>query len=150
MNRGFMDLAVKILENYPGLTALEVAKEALGSKIITSTAENPEQSFATTLDKQVRTGSEKRIRRERVEGVYKYFLSSAPPSSDSSEEIVVQLSLPLHQLNDIDNLIAIDKYNNRSSAIRWLILEGIKANRIYLDKVGEIKKQIERLKEGLE
>ncbi len=146
MNRGFMDLAVEIIKEYPGLTSLEVAREALGSGLISSSAENKEQSFASTLNKQVQTGSEKRIRRERIKGVYRYFLASAPSISDSIEEIVVQFSLPAQQLKDINNLVAVGKFENRSSTIRWLVLEGVKANRTYLDKVADTKNQIERLK----
>lgn len=146
MKRGFMDLAVEIIKEYPGLTALEVAREALDSGIVSSDAEKPEQSFATTLNKQVQTGLEKRIRRERIKGVYRYFLASSPSTSDSGEEIVVQFSLPAPELKDIDNLVAVGKFDNRSSAIRWLVLEGIKANRTYLDKVADTKNQIERLK----
>ena len=29
MKRGFMDLAVEIIKDYPGLTALKIAREAL-------------------------------------------------------------------------------------------------------------------------
>jgi len=146
MKRGFMDLAVTIIENYPGLTAIEVAREALGSDIVSSDAKNPEQSFATTLNKQVQIGLEKRIRRERIKGVYRYFLASATSTSESSEEIVVQFSLPEQELKDIDNLVTVGKFDNRSKAIRWLVLEGVKAKRTYLDKVADAKNQIERLK----
>lgn len=81
MKRGFMDLAVTIIEEYPGLTAKEVAQEALGSDSNLSDAQKtpPEQSLATTLDKQVRTGAEKRIRRERIKGVYRFFPISVSP-----------------------------------------------------------------------
>ena len=146
MKRGFMDLAVAIIEEYPGLTAREVAQEALDSSSDLSDAENPLQSFASTLNKQVQTGLEKRIRREHIKGAYRYFLASAPSTSDSSEEIVVQFSLPTQELKDIDNLVAVGKFDNRSGAIRWLVLEGVEANRTYLDKVSDTKNQIERLK----
>jgi Arc/MetJ-type ribon-helix-helix transcriptional regulator len=149
MKRGFMDLVPTILENYPGLTAREVAREAIDSGIVASDAQNPEQSFATTLNKQVQTGLEKRIRRERVKGIYRYFLVSAPSTSGATEEIVVQFSLPAQELKDIDNLVAVGKYDNRSSAIKWLVLEGIKTNRAYLDKVADTKNQIERLKRNI-
>jgi Arc/MetJ-type ribon-helix-helix transcriptional regulator len=149
MKRGFMDLAVTIIENYPGLTAIEVAREALGSGIVSSDAKSPEQSFATTLNKQVQTGLEKRIRRERVKGVYRYFLAAAQSTSGTDEEIVVQFSLPEHELKDIDNLVAVGKFDNRSSAVRWLVLEGAKANRNYLNKVADTKNQIESLKKEI-
>lgn len=149
MNRGFMDLAVEIIKEYPGLTSLEVAREALDNSTITSSAKNPEQSFATTLNKQVQTGLEKRIRRERIKGVYRYFLVSAPSTSDASEEITAQFSLIAQELKDIDNLVAVGKFKNRSDAIKWLITEGIKTNRNYFDKVAETKNQIERLKKEI-
>ena len=101
------------------------------------------------MNKQVQTGLEKRIRRERIKGIYRYFLTSAPSTSDSNEEIVVQFSLPAQELRDIDNLVAVSKFNNRSSAIRWLVLEGVKANRTFLDKVADTKNQIERLKRDI-
>ena len=149
MKRGFMDLAVTIIEEYPGLTARKVAQEALDYSSDLSDAEDPLQSLATTLNKQVQTGLEKRIRRERIKGIYRYFLTSAPSTSDSNEEIVVQFSLPAQELRDIDNLVAVSKFNNRSSAIRWLVLEGVKANRTFLDKVADTKNQIERLKRDI-
>ena len=68
------------------------------------------------------------------------------PISDSSEEIIVQLFLSTQEIKDIDNLVAVDKFDNRSSAIKWLVLEGIIANRGYLDKVADTRNQIERLK----
>ncbi len=148
MKRGFMDLAVEIVKEYPGLTALEVAREALDYSNELSDAQNPEQSLATTLNKQVQTGQEKRIRRERVGGLYRYFPASMPSiSSDSNEKIVVQISLPAEELKDIDNLVAVvEKYHNRNEAISWLVMEGVTANRAYLDKVAEARNQIERLK----
>ncbi len=149
MKRGFMDLAVTIIGNYQGLTAAEVAREALSCGA-PSDAKNKEQSFATTLNKQVQTGLETRIRRERVKGVYRYFPTSTPPtSSNSSEEIVVQFSLPSQELKDVDNLIAVSRFDNRSDAIKWLVLEGIKSNRTYLDKVTNTNNEIERLKKEI-
>ncbi|GAI12600.1 unnamed protein product [marine sediment metagenome] len=49
-------------------------------------------------------------------------------------------------MKDIDNLVAVGKFDNRSSAIKWLIAEGIATNRAYLDKVADARNQIERLK----
>jgi len=149
MKRGFMDLAVTIIKEFPGLTAIEVAREALQSGIVSSDAKNAEQSFASTLNKQVQTGLEKRIRRERIKGIYRYFLFSTPLASEPAEEIVVQFSLPSQELEDIDNLVAVGKFDNRSSAVRWLVSEGIKTNRAYLNKVAETKTQIERLKKEI-
>ena len=141
MKRGFMDLAVEIIKAFPGHTALWIAREALEHDSDLSDSKNPDVSLANTLSKQVQTGREKRVRRERIKGVYCFFLAS-----DSSEEIIVQLSLSTQELKDIDNLVAVGKFNNRSEAIKWLVIEGITANRGYLDKVADARTQIERLK----
>ena len=63
--------------------------------------------------------------------------------------IVAQIPLSMQELKDIDNLVAVDKFNNRSDAIKWLVMQGIAANRAYLDKVADIRMQIDRLKSGL-
>lgn len=153
MKRGFMDLAVKIIQAQPGMTASEVAQEVLdifsGHLNDITDAKNPEQSLANTLNKQVQTGLETRIRRERVGGLYKYFPAVTPSSSGSAEEVVVQLSLATQELENVDNLVAVGKFENRSKAIKWLVAEGIKTNRTYLDKVADTKKQIERLRNGI-
>ena len=65
------------------------------------------------------------------------------------ENIVAQISLSVQELKDIDNLVAVAKFNNRSDAIRWLVMQGIAANRGYLDKVADTRRQIDRLKSGL-
>jgi hypothetical protein len=144
-----MDLAIEIIKEYPGMTSREVAREALGSGLISSGAKNPEQSFATTLNKQVQTGLEKHIRRERIKGIWRYFLASAPSTQGSVEEIAAQFSLTAQEIKDIDNLVAVGKSKNRSDAIKWLVTEGIKTNRTYLDKVDETKNKIEHLKKEI-
>lgn len=150
MKRGFMDLAVnRIIPTFPGLTAREIARKALARDSDLSDAEDTEASLANTLSKQVQTGREKRIRRERIGGVYYYFPISGSSASDSGEDIVVQLSLSTQELKDVDNLVAVGKFDNRSSTIRWLVKEGIKANRAYLDKVSDARNQIERLKKEI-
>ena len=63
--------------------------------------------------------------------------------------IVAQIPLSMQELKDIDNLVAVDKFNNRSDAIKWLVTRGIAANRGYLDEVADTRRQIERLKEEL-
>ncbi len=147
MKRGFMDLAVNsIIPAFPGHTAKWIASEALAHDSNLSDAKNPIASLANTLNKQVQTGKEKRVRREQIGGIYCYFPVSMSSASGSSEEIIVQLSLSTQELKDIDNLVAVGKFNNRSDAIKWLVIEGIKANRGYLDKVADTKNQIERLK----
>ena len=159
MKRGFMALAVEIVKEYPGHTALEVAREALDFDSDLSDAQkvSKEQSLSTTLNRQVQTGQEKRIRRERVSGLYRYFPVSGSSASGSSidvvplpgggKNIVVQISLSTQELEDIDNLVSIvDKFHNRNEAISWLVMEGITAKRAYLDKVADKRKQVERLK----
>ena len=149
MKRGFMDFVATILiPDFPGETALWYARRYLEeSGNDGSDAKHPEQSLANTLSKQVKTGREKRVRRERIKGVYCFFPATMSSTSDSSEDIVVQISLSSQELEDIDNLVTVvGKFDNRSSAIKWLLMEGIKANRGYLNKVAAIRDQIERLK----
>ena len=149
MKRGFMDfVATRLIPDHPGHTALWYAHEylQLGDDSDLSDAKYPEQSLANTLSKQVKTGREKRIRRERIKGVYCYFLASMASAHDSSEEIVVQLSLSAQALKDVDNLVALGKVYTRSDAIKWLVLEGIKAKRSYLDKLASVINRIELLK----
>ena len=146
MKQGFMNhVATILIPEFPGATALWYAKAYL-KEGGGSDAKHPEQSLANTLSKQVKTGREKRIRRERIKGVYCYFPASIASTHDSSEEIVVQLSLSAQQLKGIDNLVAVGKFNTRSNAIRWLLTEGIKSNHTYLEKVAHTVSQIERLK----
>ena len=146
MKRGFMDLAVEIIKDYPGKTALEIAQEALEFNRDLSDAQDREHSLASTLNKGVQTGQEKRIRRERISGEYRYFPATTASTSDPSEDIVAQISLSTQELEDIDNLVAVGRFGNRSSAVKWLVTEGIKTSRSYLDKVAEARHQIERLK----
>ena len=147
MKQGFMDfVATRIIPDHPGQTALWYAREYLQLGDNLSDAKYPEQSLANTLSKQVKTGREKRIKRERIKGVYCYFPVSTPSASNSSEEIVVQLFLSALEVKDIDNLVAVGRFNTRGNAIKWLLIEGIKANRTYLDKVADTISQIEQLK----
>jgi len=145
-----MDLAVNsIIPAFPGQTARWIAGEALEHDSDLSDAKNAEASLANTLSKQVQTGREKRIRRERVGGVYRYLPVSGLSALDSGEEIVIQLSLSTQELKDIDNLVAMDKFYTRSSAIKWLVTEGFKASRVYLDRVADARDKIERLKKEI-
>jgi Arc/MetJ-type ribon-helix-helix transcriptional regulator len=147
MKREFMDLAANsIIPTFPGQTAQWIAGEALAHDSELSDAKNPIVSLANTLSKQVQTGREKRIRRERISGIYRYSPASGSFPSDSIEGVIVQLPLSMQELKDIDNLVAVDKFHNRSDAIKWLVMEGITANRGYLDKVADTRNQIEQLK----
>ncbi len=149
MKQGFMDhVATILIPQFPGAPALWYAKAYLGEGG-SSDSKTPEQSLANTLSKQVQTGREKRIRRERIKGVYCYFPISIISTSGLSEEIVVQLSLSAQELKDINNLVAVGKFNTRSDAVKWLVTEGAKANRTYLDKVADTISQIEQLKKGV-
>ena len=148
MKRGFMDFVATILmPDFPGGTALWYAEKYLeekGSDV--SDAKQPKQSLANTLSKQVQTRKERRIWRKRVGGVYRYFPTSMSPLANSAEEVIIQMSLSKQELQDIDNLVTIDKFRNRNDAIKWLVTQGIKAKRGYLDKVADIRQRIERLK----
>ncbi len=150
MKRGFTDLAVNsIIPAFPGKTAQWIAKEALAHDSDLSNSKTPVAALANTLSKQVQTGREKRVRRVHIKGVYCFFpalMSSAP---DSGEEVIVQLSLSTQEMEDVNNLIAVGKFDNRNSALKWLVAEGIKANHAYLKKVADARNQIERLKRDL-
>jgi len=148
MKKGFMDLVVNsIIPTHPGRTAQWIAREALAhDSNLSDSKKDPVASLANTLSKQVQTGREKRIRRERIKGKYCFFPASISSSPDSSEDIVAQISLSTEELEDIDNLVAVGKFANRSSAIKWLVTKGIKANRAYLDRVANTRNQIECLK----
>ena len=149
MKRWFKDLAVNSrIPAFPGHTAQWIAREALAhDSNLSDSKKDPIASLANTLSKQVQTGREKRVRREQIKGVYCYFPVSMSSASDSSKDIVAQISLSTQELEDIDNLVAVvGKFDNRSSAIKWLVTEGIKASRAYLDKVADARDQIERLK----
>jgi len=148
MQRGFTDfVATRIIPDHPGHTASWYAREYLElvdeSDLV---AQHPVQSLANTLSKQVQTGREKRVRRERIKGIFHYFPVSESSTLDASEDIIVQFSLSAQELESIDNLVAVDKFANRNDAIKWLVIEGIKSNRNYLNKAAQIKEQIEQLK----
>jgi len=149
MKRGFMEHAATVLvPDFPGETALWYAKAYLGEAGEDgSDSKTPEQSLANTLNKQIKEGRERRIWRKKLnDGKYHYFPISMAPASHASEETVIQLSLPAQELKDIDNLVAVDKFNTRSSAVKWLVSEGVKAKRSYLDKLASVRNQIELLK----
>jgi len=148
MKTGFMDFAAtRLIPDNPGQTARWYAREYLQLGNNLSDARNPEESLANTLDKQVREGKELRVRREKIGGRYRFFpASESSDTTKNTEEIVVQIHLSTQELEDIDNLIAIDKYKSRNDSIKWLVTEGMKANRDYLDKVGNVTKQIEQMK----
>jgi len=152
MKSGFTDfVATRLIPDHPGHTARWYAREYLriGGKL--SDAKNPEESLANTLDKQVREGREKRVRRERVDGRNCFFPAAATLSSltGSEESIVVQITLTKKDQDDINNLIAVDRFKNRNDAIRWLVTEGIKTQRDYLDRVNDIAKQIQQMKKKI-
>ena len=148
MKSGFTDfVATRLVPDHPGQTARWYAEQylELGDKL--SDSPTPVQSLANTLQKQVKTGREKRIRRERVGGQYRYFPVSAPSAvEEQTQEVFVQIHLFKDELVDIDGLISVEKFKNRNEAIKWLVVEGIKANREYLDKVSDVTRQIEELK----
>lgn len=148
MQRGFTDfVATRIIPDHPGHEASWYAREYLElvdeSDLV---AQHPVQSLANTLSKQVQTGREKRVRRERIKGIFCFFPVSESSTLDASKDIIVQFSLSTQELESIDNLVAVGKFANRNDAIKWLVIEGIKSNRNYLNKAAQIKEQIEQLK----
>ena len=146
MKRGFMDfVATRLIPDYPGRTAVWYAREYLKLFNDGSDAKNREQSLTSTLNKGVQTEQERRVWRKKISGVYRYFPASMAPTSDSNEEIIAQFLLSTHELKAIDNLVAVGKFDNRNNVIKWLVTEGIKANRTYLDKVADTISQIEQL-----
>ena len=149
MKRGFMKHTVTVLiPEFPGETSLWYAKAYLKEAGEDgSDSKTAEQSLANTLNKQVKEKKERRIWRKKLnDGKYHYFPASMSQTSDTGEEIVVQLPLSAQEVKDINNLVAVDKFNTRSSAIKWLIAEGINVNRTYLDKVDDTIRKIKQLK----
>ena len=150
MKSGFMDfVATRLILDNPGQTARWYAREYLQLGDNLSDAKNPEESLANTLDKQVRQGKESRIRRERIDGKYRFFpviASSGLKDESNTENIVIQISLSQEELTAIDNLITVGRFKNRNGVIKWLVIEGMKTKCDYLDKVTEVTKQIEQMK----
>lgn len=144
-------VATVLVPDFPGETALWYAKAYLNEAGEEgSDSKTKEQSLANTLNKQVKEGREKRIWRKKLnDGKYHYFPVSMTPTQDSATETIIQLSVTKQELEDIDNLVTVGKYANRNTAVKWLVEEGIKANRTYLDKVKDTVKQIEQLKNGI-
>ncbi|MEA1958561.1 MAG: hypothetical protein U9N44_02655 [Chloroflexota bacterium] len=67
----------------------------------------------------------------------------------SMEKVAAQFSLTERDLQDIDNLLDFSKFNCVEDAMSWLLTEGFKANREYLDRMEEVRKQIDGLKDAL-
>lgn len=151
MQRGFMDfVATRLIPDHPGHEASWYAREYL--KLVDESdlvAQHPQQSLANTLSKQVQTGRERRVRRERIKGMFRYFPVSESSTLQAGEDIIAQLTVSAQELEAIDNLVAVGKFAGRNDAIRWLVTEGIKSNRSYLDKAAQIKEQIEKLKKQI-
>jgi Arc/MetJ-type ribon-helix-helix transcriptional regulator len=149
MKRGFMKhVATILVPEFPGETASWYAKAFLDEAGEDgSDSKTKEQSLANTLNKQVKEERERRIWRKKLnDGKYHYFPTSISPTADYGEETIVQISLSAQELRNIDNLVAVGKFKSRSNAIKWLVMEGTKANRNYLDKVADTISQIEQLK----
>ena len=150
MRRGFTDFAATILiPDFPGETARWYAEKYLQERGESSSdARVPLQSLATTLEKQVREGREKRVRRARIDGAYRYFPVAASDEGHF-EDVLVQLRLTTEELADVDNLVAVGRCKDRRDTVTWLTREGIKANRDYLNRAAETRKRIEQLKRDL-
>lgn len=148
MKSGFMDrVATRLIPDHPGQTARWYAYEYLQLGDNLSDAKNPEESLANTLDKQVREGRERRVRRERIGGRYRYFpVSTSAAVEEETQEVIVQMRLSKKQLEAVDSLISIDKFKSRNEAVKWLVVEGMEARREYLDKISDVNRQIEEMK----
>lgn len=150
MKRGFMDyVATHLIPEHPGETADYYAREYL--KIFGkdgSDAKNPAQSLANTLSKRVGTGGEKRVRRERIGGVYRYFpvIPSSAGMKPQLKDIAIQLCLSPEELKILDDFVAVGKFSSRSLVLTWLTREGIRARHADIEKVENIVKQIDELK----
>lgn len=153
MRKGFMDfVATRLIPESPGGTAEWYAKEyvELFGKDA-SDAKKPVQSLASTLAKQVREGREKRVRRERIGGEYRFFPvnSTSPGEGEALESIAVQILLYAQELQILDDFVAVGSFRNRGDALVWLAREGIKARRDDIEKVAQVRKQIEELKKSI-
>jgi hypothetical protein len=150
MKRGFKEyVGTKLIPENPGKTAVWYAKRFIELFPSGSDAEDKIQSLASTLNKQVQTGMEKRVWRKKINGIYHYYPNTMEPASTHDTETFVQISLSMQELKEVDNLVAVDKFKTQSSAAKWLLMEGIKVNRGYLNKVSDTLKQIDFLKQGL-
>jgi len=78
--------------------------------------------------------------------MYRYFPAPRLSTLGATEDVVVGFSLPAKELEDLDNLVAVGKFGNRNDAIKWLVAEGIKSKRDYLDRAAHVRAQIEQLK----
>jgi len=70
-------------------------------------------------------------------------------SKKSLEKVVPQFSLTESELHDIDNLIDFEIFGCAEDAMLWLMREGFKANREYLDRVEDVRKQVNSLKSSI-
>jgi len=141
--------ATRIIPDFPGETAEYYAREYLEiAGKDASDAKDPVQSWANTLSKQVARGREKRVRREKIGGVYRYFpvQVSSPGTEPQLKDIAIQLSLSPEELRVLDNFIAVGKFNSRGHVLTWLAREGIRARNADIDRVESIVKQIDQLK----
>jgi hypothetical protein len=153
MKLGFMEHVAKILIlEFPGQTAEWYAKAYLKEAGQNgSDAKNPVESLANTLSKQVKTGNEKRIKREKVNGIYHYFpIELKKDTQRTFEEVVVQLRISKEALRDIENLVRLGKVVSRNDAIYWLLLKGREAKRAYLSRLETAMSRIEEIKKEIE
>ncbi len=150
MKRGFMDFAAtRLIPQHPGETAEYYAQEYVevaGEEA--SDAQNPVMSLANTLRKRVGTGGEKRIRREKTSGVYRYYPANAEAGNTSAEQksVAVQAFLLPDELKILDDFVVLGKFSSRGQVLAWLAREGIKSRHADVEKVAEIAREIDSLK----
>jgi hypothetical protein len=150
MKRGFMDYVVTLMPDCPGQTAKWWAKGYLASGR-GSDAKDKVQSLASTLSKQVRTGKVSSIRRERVGGVYCYFPARTRTAEEAPnlQDVAFQIAMSSEELEILDSFVFVGKFRNRSEVLAWFAREGFKARQDDIEKVANIRKQIEELKRSI-
>jgi len=150
MKKGFTDFAAtRIIPEFPGETAEYYAREYLEvAGKDASDAKDPVQSWANTLSKQVARGREKRVRREKIGGVYRYFpvQRSSPGTEPQLRDIAIQVSLSPGELKILDNFVGVGRFTSRGHVLAWLAREGIRARHADIEKVEDIIRQINELK----
>ena len=142
MKSSFMDYVRNtLIQEHPGKTARWYAKQYLELGHYLNDSKIPVESLTNALERHIGLGREQSIRREKIDGVFHYY----PVNSDleavigsRDETMICQVELSGEDIRDINNLLAVDKFINMDKAVSWLVKEGIKANRDYLEKVDEV------------
>ena len=158
MRKGFSHgVAPKLIRQTPGMTAREVAEQALDRDLCDSDAQDPISSLANTLAKEVREGRHPEVRAEQVGGILRYYPTSVVLSTESDNASslppslgeTVPVRLPRANIEVADLLVETGQYKTRSEALAWLVAEGIVRNESRIRKVREAAEQIRAIKQSL-